>query len=191
MPAGDGRARLFVAWFPGREVLGRLADPLLERMAAIGRRIPDANRHLTVLFIGDTPEKDLPDVCAAVGRTAAAHRPFTLEPDGITVRGSGRRPMLWAQYRPHPAFRSLRCRLAQSVAPASPPPEPGDPVPHVTLFRFPPGSRAKAKDAARECAGLAVPLAVDHIALVRSRLTKEGSIYTVLAKRALGAPPGD
>lgn len=189
MADGDARVRLFVAWFPDAPLLALLADPRLESLREIGRRVPDANRHVTALFIGDTPEGEIGAIRVAVDQAASTHHAFPLAPDRLAVRGSSRNPMLWAMYRPSWPLQSIRDSLVRSIGREPLSAQAATVTPHITLFRFPARGRRQAKEIAARHGDLAVPAQVDHLSLVASRLTREGSVYTRLHTRTL-APRG-
>ncbi len=83
--------RTFVAVEAGPAVRQRAAK-LIEEFAAAGAEVkwvePD-NLHLTLKFLGDVDERDIPRVCETVQRAAAEVAPFELE-----ILGAGAFPKL-------------------------------------------------------------------------------------------------
>jgi 2'-5' RNA ligase len=92
--------RLFVAIsLPShvREVLAAAQRALAERLVGSDIRWQDLERsHLTLVFLGDVAERDLPACRLAVTTTAERARPFTLRTDGLGAFPAPRRPsVLW------------------------------------------------------------------------------------------------
>ncbi|MCU0723542.1 MAG: RNA 2',3'-cyclic phosphodiesterase, partial [Planctomycetes bacterium] len=82
------------------EDVRRSIGEIQKRIAGPGLRMVDpSHMHLTVKFIGDWEESALGDLCAAVGRAAAASAPFE-----VLLRGVGAFPNL---SRPHVIY--LKC----------------------------------------------------------------------------------
>ncbi len=92
----EGPLRLFVALDPSPEAraeLAALVAPARERFDA--RWTAPDKWHLTLAFLGETPEEALPGVKAAVDAAAAACPPLRLWVEGAGTFG-GRRPrVLW------------------------------------------------------------------------------------------------
>jgi len=54
------------------------------------------NIHLTLKFLGDTPEDDIPAIIEAIQKVAKTHHPFTMDFDRTGLFGSNRVPrVLW------------------------------------------------------------------------------------------------
>ncbi len=71
---------------PIREAAGRLIERLRTAGADLTWVAP-RNMHLTVKFLGDVPEGDIPEICRAVEQAVASAAPFELE-----IRGAGAFP---------------------------------------------------------------------------------------------------
>lgn len=93
------RVRTFIAIDPGDDI----RDHLLSVQRKLAREVPDvkwveeANLHLTLLFLGEVRDRDLPGICRAVDQVAARTPPFSLEVAGIGCFPNPRRPrVVWA-----------------------------------------------------------------------------------------------
>ena len=60
------------------------------------RWTPFTQFHLTLAFLGDVDERDLPKICRAVAAAAAVHDPFDLQIEGLGVFPDLTKPrVLW------------------------------------------------------------------------------------------------
>jgi 2'-5' RNA ligase len=91
--------RCFVAIELPEEVHKRL-DELQEKLNRFGRRVRWGNPyqiHLTMKFLGEVPDEQVPDICETAKTIANAHASFELKVEGIgsfPPRGSVR--VIWA-----------------------------------------------------------------------------------------------
>src|ERR1700722_11004276 len=93
------RLRTFIAVDLGKTLRDRCVG-MQENLARLGVEVkwvePD-NLHVTLLFLGEVGERDVPAVCKAVAAVCAEHDPFTLSVETVGCFGSPRRPRtLWA-----------------------------------------------------------------------------------------------
>lgn len=91
--------RVFIAIELSSEIRQRLGETIshLKRDAPRVRWVPPENLHLTLKFLGDTPEEELPSVFAAVDELAASVSPFFLEIQGVGCFPHLRAPrVIWA-----------------------------------------------------------------------------------------------
>ncbi|MBY6205758.1 RNA 2',3'-cyclic phosphodiesterase [Halomonas denitrificans] len=70
--------RLFFALWPDPSLRSVLVQHGNRLDAGSGRRVPDANLHLTLVFLGDVPADRIDALETLAGTVAATHRPFTL-----------------------------------------------------------------------------------------------------------------
>lgn len=143
MPRPSRNLRLFVAAYPPeecrRELLERLAG--LPEAALRGHRpTPVEQVHLTLQFIGDTPERELPEVLESVERSAAGVGRFELRPHRLVTLPEQGAPRLIAAIANAPsALLELQRRLAHRLA-RRPRQNAGRRyLPHLTLCRYPNG----------------------------------------------------
>jgi RNA 2',3'-cyclic 3'-phosphodiesterase len=171
---------------------------------AAARWTNPAQLHLTLRFLGDTPEADLPGVKGALGTIAVA--PFELGVRGVGVFPKHKRParVLWAGLevagpdRTRKPAGSRQASLEPLVAlkeaidrALGPDPEQAERgfTPHLTLARFrdDPGRELATyleRHAAFTCAGWPV----DAFHLYRSHLGSDGARHEVLQSYPLRAP---
>jgi 2'-5' RNA ligase len=93
------RVRTFIAIDPGAEIRVQL----LNVQRKLAREVPEVkwvdetNFHLTLLFLGEVRDRDLPDVCRCVARASLGFEAFSLEAKGIGCFPNPRRPrVVWA-----------------------------------------------------------------------------------------------
>ena len=170
-----------------------LPADLRAELAAFGRREAAAwsgarwtapeDLHVTVVFFGNVEEARLPELAAALGRAAAAGRPFELEYSEITLappRGD-RRTMIWASFAKSADFSGLAETVRRAVGPFAPEmPEAKAPLPHATLARL-----KRPVQADNRHFGEVLPatrrFAAREITLFESHLGQSGPRYRPLA----------
>lgn len=186
------RLRTFIAVNIGPQVRDR-AVALQEKLAQAGAAVkwvePD-NLHVTLLFLGEVADRDVPAVCRVVLDRCKEQPAFTMSVEAAGCFPNPRRPrVLWVgvgEGTPElialhdalePPLLDLGCyRREQRPY-----------TPHVTLGRVksdrPTESLAEAlvKRAQWKCG--TVP--VDEVLVMSSELTRDGPEYTVLARAAL------
>ena len=178
--------RLFVGASPDASWAER-ALRLLDAVALPprARPTPAPLLHLTLQFIGDTPDKDLPAVIESVERSAAGIDAFDLTPVRLIAlpeRGDARLIALELD-RPAP-LAELHARLVSRLARRPRARTNSDFVPHMTLCRFDPGPRPLGLPIAVDLA----PFHVAEIVVVRSILHPSGASHTPLRRIPLDGP---
>lgn len=164
--------RLFIASWPAdahREALGS-ALPRLE-WASGGRRVPVANYHLTLAFLGAVAVTRLDALRAAAAQLKGCAAVIAL--DRIEYWPKPQVLCLVASVTP-PAVRILIQRLWQALAQTGFKPDVRPFKAHVTLAR-----KVERPPAARPVDPIAWP--IDRLALVESLTTPEGPAYMPLA----------
>ena len=190
--------RAFIAIDLGVELRSLLAQVGQE----IGRRVPAGAvrwvrpeaMHLTLVFLGDTPQEKLNAVQAAMQAAAAHCAPLTFTAEGIGCFPNARRPrVIWVGVKePAGQLAPLKRALDRELEPLGFKPEHRAFSPHLTLGRL--NKRASSADiqavgAVIESAtlkDLATVTAAD-IHLIRSQLRPQGPLYTILASAPLNA----
>ncbi len=170
--------RLFVAMYPPLEVVSDLLAALDRLALGPQGRVPDAQVHMTLQFIGDTPERELDEVQESIARSASGLPAFELRPTRLMTLPAGRHPRLIAAETDAPSplmelHRRLALRLARN------PRERDRFLPHLTLHRF------KAAAAPVDLPLYASAFAVTHIQLMRSILRPEGAHHAEVSRFAL------
>ncbi|NNF03546.1 MAG: RNA 2',3'-cyclic phosphodiesterase [Rhodothermales bacterium] len=146
------------------------------------RWMPAGNLHATLVFIGDTPDSNLPQIRDLLAR-------IELHPFEVSLRGVGAYPrpnaarVLWAGLKPANPLIDLRDRLTESLASMSEPTGAASREyhPHVTIGRTRGRSRIDARPwIERHAEFSGRPFVVKRFALVHSRTKPDGAEYTVL-----------
>lgn len=175
--------RLFVALaFPA---------PVVASLAGLCGGVPGArwtephNLHLTLRFIGEVSEAELPDIDDALAELEA--REFSLVLAGVGCFGQGHKARaLWAGIEPSQPLVRLQGRIESALTQAGLAPDPRKFTPHITLARL---KQANAERLGQflETRNLfrAGPVAVTDFALFESRLTRSGPDYTLLRRYPL------
>jgi len=153
--------------------------------------VPEDNLHLTLKFLGDVVDRDIPQVCKVIRESCQSIVPFELELEGTGGFPNDERPrIVWAGIVSGGDFLiDLVAQLEASLATLGFKPEPRDYRPHLTLGRTRSGSASpevveKIKRFKRRRLGI---LPVDQVRLYASFLDKEGTTYNVMDKIPLGA----
>ncbi|MFN3346241.1 MAG: RNA 2',3'-cyclic phosphodiesterase [Candidatus Bipolaricaulaceae bacterium] len=156
------------------------------RVLGPGSWVPPENYHLTVRFLGETPEEKLPQLLEAGKNVAAQTKPFALRLDtlgGFPQLKAAR--VLWVGPRAAaPEFRKLCQQMEEAVQALGFPGEKKEALPHVTLARF-----KNPKDLREVLARLnpIIPeVRVEGLTLMRSELRPEGAKYTPVASWKFG-----
>jgi 2'-5' RNA ligase len=184
--SGPGELRLFVALYPPEDTRRHMLRALAKLQPppdARHRAVPLEQVHMTLQFIGDTPERDLPEVLESVQRSVAGLSRFTLTPFRlITFPDRGTPRLIALETDAPPALLEAQRRLAQRLA-RSPRIRAGDRFrPHLTLGRFTASAHPRPVDAP-------VPLEsfpVEQIYLVRSILKPNGAEHRPIEGVSLG-----
>ncbi|MCC6230223.1 MAG: RNA 2',3'-cyclic phosphodiesterase [Phycisphaerales bacterium] len=177
--------RLFIAAYPPRDV----ADVLIASARSLGlpllKTSPADQVHITLLFIGDTDERQLGDVSESMSRAASGVSVIRLSIErliGLPERGECR--LIAAEASAPPTLLELQKRLAQRLVRTKPERERGF-LPHLTLGRFP-GSGARPRD--RVWPAPSVEFLVTDIRLMASVLKPTGAEHREQARACLASP---
>jgi 2'-5' RNA ligase len=141
-------------------------------------------RHLTLEFLGETPEEQLDDIRGALGAAATKHAHFDAAFEDVGGFPNLRRPrVLWIGIgEGAEAMQSLAAEVERSLEPLGFEAESRPFTPHFTLARF---ARPRVIE---EIPNAAVPIArfpVGEIVLFQSKLHPKGARYTALERFAL------
>lgn len=176
--------RLFIAAYPPPEVAAELVSAACSLALPSLKPTPPDQIHITLLFIGDTDERQLGDVTESMNRAASGVRAMQLSIErliGLPERGDCR--LVAAEASAPPLLVELQKRLAQRLVRAKPRRE-RDFLPHLTLGRFPgsgTGLRERAWPLRR------VEFLVADIRLMASVLKPAGAEHRELARCKLEA----
>ena len=180
-------ARLFIAIDLPEEHKALLRTVRDEKLQA--RWTPQAKYHLTLRFLGDVPEAQIPALQRRLA--AVAFVSFSLAGQGLGVFPSYRRPrVLFAALNPAPALIQLQAAIENALLETGFDAEPKAYHPHVTLARL---RRPDAKAVRTFCtthrAFVLPPFAVRHFTLYESTLRPEGALHTPRCVLTASEPP--
>lgn len=155
--------------------------------------VPIDNLHLTLKFLGDVVDREVPQVCLAIRQVCAAMEPFGIELAGTGGFPSIDRPrVLWAGIVDGgEALIDLVSRLEIALADLGFKPEPRDYRPHLTLGRVRGSNRIATTDVITKLTRYTHrrlgAMEVDQVRLYASYLDKAGPTYHVMDTIPLGA----
>lgn len=196
--AVSSRRRLFVAVDlddRSRRRLAAIIDDVAHRSEQAGARVrwtPAANLHITLRFIGATPEPDVDRIAAALEPPLAA-RPFDIMLAGLgTFPGSGPPRVIWAGIaRGAEILGRLYDEVEERLQAAGCATEERPFRAHLTLGRVRTGPPRAANAVRRASGDVALevgPITVDHVTLYESRPSSTGSTYHQLLRTCFGKP---
>jgi RNA 2',3'-cyclic 3'-phosphodiesterase len=165
--------------------IARLQAAVPEARASWSR---EASLHLTLKFIGDTPQTSVPNFSNAAARAVEACAPFTirLEQRGV-FPNHGTPRVLWLGVNdPEGNLGALHGRLENASAKAGFPKEARPFHPHLTLARLRQPQHANALAVAhRQMQFGPVEITVSELLVIRSELSSAGSNYTIISQHPL------
>lgn len=188
--------RLFIALDlpePIRSHLAQVQSTLKAHVPAGAVRWQNVQKaHLTLKFLGNVHQKQIPDVEKRLAEACAGHSPFTLATAELGCFPSMSRPrVVWAGVGGDvQALQALRDAVEGAIAPLGFPTEDPRFQPHLTLGRVRPevsaqDSRAVGHVIADHNRPDSVAWTVTDVILYRSELEPGGSRYTPLYHVAL------
>lgn len=168
---------------------------LIERCETNGdgvRWVPQENLHLTLKFLGEVENVEVPEACDAVADACGSVDPFELSMIGGGGLPTDEKPRVLALKLADPSgsLRTLVKHLEDAFADLGYKREPRDYVPHLTVARARSGSRRVAPDAferfVTESESVRGEMVVDEVCVVASFLEKRGPTYQTLDTVAIG-----
>jgi 2'-5' RNA ligase len=173
-----------------RDATTELIDYLSQCEAKV-RWVAGENRHVTLKFLGEQPDKRLGDICSAAQRAAREVEPFHAQFHGLGAFPHVQRPRtVWVGVTDgREPFRQLFNAIEDELAPVGIRKERRGFQPHLTIGRVRLGGPSQ-----HELAGLLEQQAefdgggtiVREAIVFASKLDREGPVYTVLARAPLG-----
>lgn len=188
------RLRTFIAVDIDEGVRSRAAA-LQETLARAGvevKWVEPENLHITLLFLGEVVDKEVPAVCQAVAEVAARHGRFDMSIRGAGCFGNPRRPRtIWVGVGDgtqeltalhddlEPPLLALGCYRREDR----------QYTPHLTLGRVKGerGGDALAAALAKQAGWRGGQVHVKELLVLSSELRPEGPEYTVLSRARLGS----
>jgi 2'-5' RNA ligase len=187
------RLRTFIAVDPGKPIRDRLVA-LQDNLARAGSQMkwvePD-NLHVTLLFLGEVDDREVPDVCRAVTGCCAVMDAVVMTVGSVGCFGNPRRPRtVWAGLTEGgPEMVALHDALESPLLDLGCYRREDRPfTPHITLGRVK-GERADERLAAAlpNYAGWQSGTAdVAEVLVMTSELRPAGPVYTVVSRAKLG-----
>lgn len=168
-----------------KEQLGVLMD-LMKKGQANAKWVEKYNLHLTVKFLGELPANQRPLLTGAVREALGGTGSFNLMVNGLGFFPSVQRPrILWAGLTGELVrLRELHRLVEDSLTPLGWPPENRRFSPHLTLARL---RSLKGVEALTRLvleladrSAVTMPVPVEELKLMESKLTRQGPIYKVL-----------
>ena len=150
--------------------------------------VKDTVSHLTLRFLGETPDFQIPLIKEAIEKTAASSTPFSLQLDKLGFFGSRYAPaVIWLGFKEFEAYRQLFLSLEQQLQRLGFEAQQGNFVPHITLGRIKMIHNKKrfweVVQPFLEKVSQEIP--IQEITLYQSKLTPEGPVYKALFKQEL------
>jgi 2'-5' RNA ligase len=187
------RVRTFIAVDQGKEIRQRLValQQNFQRLGADLKWVEAQNIHVTLLFLGEIDDRELPALCKAVAEVAAQQSAFTMSVEGVGCFPNARRPrVVWAGVgegkqelvRLHDALEGPLLELGCYRR------EEREYTPHLTLGRVAgdrPGD-ALGKAITKYAAWKGGETAVGEVHVMSSELKPDGPIYAVMSRARLG-----
>ena len=172
-----------------RSAIGRLQKELQDKLRlrrGDAKWVEPTLIHLTLKFLGDVRDNDLPAVTAALQEIAAGRKRFDVAVGRVGTFGSPAR-VLWVGIDPSQPLSALVAEIEAAMEPLGFARESRPYEGHLTLCRIKSnGAGVAVRNLAREYEGLRIgSVAVEAVRLYKSDLTKAGPIYTVLKDFAL------
>lgn len=174
----------------------RVAQGLIQQFAAAGadvKWVEEENLHLTVKFLGDVPQQDVPRVCDTVEAAVAGLAPFELELHGAGAFPTLRRPRtVWLGTTiGTEALTELHRRLDAALKKLGYPPEGRRFHPHLTVGRVRGGGR-KLDDLigllGQQAEATIGQCTIDRVVTFSSQLSSAGPRYEALSRAAFAGP---
>lgn len=186
--------RLFLALELSQEIHNRLSiliNDLKEDSSASIRWVNPENIHLTVKFLGDTPAQKLAAIQQAAAECCKSSRSFKMTVKGTGVFPSGRQPrVLWAGLEAGRELIDLYRSLDSGMVELDFRKENRPFSPHLTLARINEYSNVVGLDDTlqklfRNKDSEFGAVMIRRVTLFQSTLTREGPIYSPLARLPL------
>ena len=145
--------------------------------------VEDEVSHLTLRFLGKTPDPQIPLIKEAMEKAIVSFRPFSLQLDTLGFFGSRYAPtVIWLGFHEFEAYHQLFLSLEQQLQLLGFESQQGNFVPHITLGRI------KMIHNKKRFWELVQPfkekvsqeISIHEITLYQSKLTPEGPIYRAL-----------
>jgi RNA 2',3'-cyclic 3'-phosphodiesterase len=188
-----GKTRTFIGIDTGEDIRAN-AVALQKALANTGAEVKWASAesmHVTLLFLGDVDDRELHAVCKAVKEVASGEPPFPLRVSGVGAFPNARRPkIVWAGVTDgadelQRLYAALEAKMLELGCYRK---EERGYTPHLTLGRVKGDADgfALAVELPKRMAWDGGRTAVDEVLVFSSELGRDGPVYTVIGRAALG-----
>lgn len=187
------RLRTFIAVELGKAIRDRAValQDVLARTGAQVKWVERENLHVTLLFLGEVDEREVPEICRAVAETCAARTPFEMVVEAVGCFPNARRPrVIWVGVgQGTQELVALHDALeAPLLARGCYRREERRYTPHITLGRVKADrpSDHLAAALAKQAGWRGGSTQVEEVLVLSSELRPQGPVYTVLSRAPLG-----
>ncbi|MBN1481873.1 RNA 2',3'-cyclic phosphodiesterase [candidate division KSB1 bacterium] len=169
-----------------RQSLAQLQDNLKRHGKGV-RWVRPAGIHLTLKFLGDVDEKQLPDIVSVVRKASEPYAPIKIHLYGTGAFPNLHQPKVyWIGVEEAADLIKIQSDLENELAPLGFPKEKRQFSPHLTLGRVKSSDGLKAITAALEKEALPrMSFTANEIIVMQSQLAPGGAVYSALANIAL------
>ena len=140
-------------------------------------------QHLTLRFLGETPDAKIEPIANALSAIANSTIPFDLQLDKMGVFGSKYAPaVLWYGFSEFSLFKNLFENLEKELLPTGFEENYGNFVPHITIGRIKKVDNKKRfwEAIEKRQPHFSQTIPVNHLKLIQSKLNSEGPVYKTL-----------
>jgi 2'-5' RNA ligase len=191
-----GKTRTFIGIDIGdsiRTSTTALQKELAKTGAGVKWATPES-MHITLLFLGEVDDRELPAVCKVVQEAAAGEPPFSLRVSGVGAFPTPRRPkILWVGITDgaEPLQRLNAALEERMLALGCYRKEERGYTPHLTLGRVKGDSDsfALASELPKRLAWDGGGVTVDEVLVFSSEMDRDGPVYTVIGRAPLSGKP--
>lgn len=163
----------------------------LKSTGLVAKFVEPENMHLTLRFLGDVDERDVPTIVDAMQEAAGDISPFEMKVSGMGFFPGGNRiNVIWLGFEGGVPLKDFVSRLSSEFERSNIRPDGMDHrefVPHLTIARVKyPGDKKRLLEVINSYSDTTFGnLSVDKILLKKSVLQRSGPIYSTLASVAL------
>ncbi len=152
----------------------------LKTISSSGRFSDEANLHLTLVFLGETPLTRVDNIKRAMEAVNTGSFTITLEGMGRFKRDGG--DIIWISVKPSPALSNMHKQLSTALATEGFVVEKREYKPHLTLAR-----EAVLRGDLNEVDMPTIEVSVDRISLMKSEHIRGRLVYTEVFHKSLNA----
>jgi 2'-5' RNA ligase len=146
--------------------------------------VNEESLHLTLRFLGETPDEDLPKVKAALSAACTGLKPLALSINGTGVFPNVNRPrVFWVGLKGDATLFTLQQNIEDAMVALDYPIEENKFTPHLTVARIKePIGKQRITDALLSYKISSEPATISEVLIMRSQMNPEGSRYDVVGR---------